>query len=80
MPAMLGWLREAKHLRLALEPGEPLRIARKYLRQDLQRDIAVELGVARSIHLAHTAGAKSASDFVRAETGPRNQRHGVRAR
>ena len=32
-------------LRLPLEPGETLRIAGEGVRQDLQRDLAVELGV-----------------------------------
>jgi hypothetical protein len=38
-------------------------------RQDLQRDVASELGIARSIHLAHPAGPDGGKDFIRAEEG-----------
>ena len=44
-------------LRLALEAREPLGIARERVGQNLQRDVAVELGVAGPIDLAHPAGA-----------------------
>ena len=32
-------------LRLPLEPGKPIRISREGVWQDLQRDLAVELGI-----------------------------------
>jgi hypothetical protein len=55
-------------LRFALEAGEPVEVERKELRQDLQRDITIELRVACAIHLAHAACAERTTYFVRAES------------
>ena len=57
----------SEHLRLALEPRETIRILCERVREDLQRDLAVQLRIARAIHLAHAAGADGGEDFVRAE-------------
>ena len=54
-------------LRFALEAGEPSASAASDDRQDLDRDVALQLRVARAIHLAHTAGPKGGKDFVRAK-------------
>ena len=56
-----------QHLRFALETGEAIRIAREGVRQDLQRDLAIQLGIARAIDLAHAAGPEGGEDLVRAE-------------
>ena len=53
-----------ERLRLAFEPGEPLGIVRERLRQHLQRDVAIELRVARAIDLPHPACPELAQDFV----------------
>ena len=55
-------------LRLALEPRarDPASAANGW-RQDLDRDVAVEPGVAGAIDLAHAARAERAEDLVRAE-------------
>ena len=50
-----------------LEAGQAIRIIREGLRQDLQRDVSVELGIAGAIHLAHAAFADLGDDGVRAE-------------
>ena len=60
-------VQRGQHLRFALETGEAIRIAGEGVRQDLQRDVAIQLGIARAIHLAHAAGAEGGEDFVRAE-------------
>ena len=57
-------------MRFTLEASKPLQIAGQRLRQDLQRDIAPELGVTRAIDLPHAAGAKEREDFVGAKAGP----------
>ena len=62
-------------LRLALESGKPLRIRREGLRQHLNRDVAIELGIARPIDLAHSPGADEREDLVRAEASTRLKRH-----
>ena len=56
-----------ERLRLAFEPREPVRIGGKELRQDLDGHVAIELRIARPIHLAHSASANGAGDLVRAE-------------
>jgi hypothetical protein len=44
--------------RLAFESDEPMRIVCKPIGQQLERDIALQLRVARAIHLTHAAGAE----------------------
>jgi hypothetical protein len=60
---------------LALEAGEPLRVLRQRCWQHLERDVAIQLGVAGAIHLAHSARANLRGDFVRAETCGGSERH-----
>jgi serine/threonine protein kinase len=50
---------------LAREAHQPIGIARKGLGQNLECDVAVELGITRAIHLTHSAGAKFGYDLVR---------------
>ena len=49
------------------EPCEPFSVAREELRQDLDRDVAIELRVARPIYLAHAARAEGGENLVKAE-------------
>ena len=60
-----------EHLRFALEPGESFGVAGEGVRQDLDRDVAIQLGIARAIHLAHAAGPHGGEDLVRAEADAR---------
>ena len=55
-------------LRFALEAREPLGIRAKPSGSDLERDVAIELRVARAIDLAHAACAKRGQNLVRAES------------
>ena len=57
-----------EHLRFAMKACEAIRIGGERRRQDLQRDVAIELCIARAIHLAHAAGADGGDDFIRPET------------
>ena len=52
-------------LRLALEPCECVGIGSNGLRQNLDRDIPIELPVPRPIHLAHSPGSERGEDLVR---------------
>ena len=45
-------------LGFALEPREGRRVRGERVRQDLDRDVAIQLRVARAVHLAHPAGAE----------------------
>src|SRR5262249_31074773 len=64
----------------ALEPCDPIRIGRNGTGQDLDRDIAIELAVPRTIDLAHTAAANRRDDFVRPESNACDQVHPGRRR
>ena len=57
---MFGWFSDGERLRFAREPREPFGIAGERVGQDLDRDVAIELRIARAIHLAHAAGADAA--------------------
>ena len=59
----------------AFKPGEPIRIVREGLGQDLQCHVPVELGVSGAIHLPHAAFADLGGDTVWAEGGAGGQRH-----
>ena len=57
---MFGMVQRREHLRFALKPGEAIGIAGERVGQDLQRDVAIQLRIARAIHLAHAALADRA--------------------
>jgi hypothetical protein len=48
---------------------------RESLRQDLDRDVALELGVPRAIDLTHATHANPGANFIRAEPGARGKCH-----
>ena len=50
-------IERGEHARLALEARQPIGVAGEAPRQDLDRDVAAELRVARAIDLAHAADA-----------------------
>ena len=60
-------IERCEHLRLAAESCQPVGIADDGVRQDLQRDVALQLGVPSAIHLAHGARAERADDVVGTE-------------
>ena len=60
-------IQRGEHARLALEAREPVGVARERARQDLDRDVAPELRVARAVHLAHAAGAEQRLQVIAAE-------------
>jgi hypothetical protein len=53
-----------------LKPAEALLISYEQLGQDFQRDVALQLRVARSVHLAHAAGTDELDDSVGADLTP----------
>src|SRR5207244_1874276 len=66
--------------RLTLEPGERIRVLRERFREDLDRDLALQVRVVSAVDLAHAAGAERAADLVGAETGSGWQRHELERR
>ena len=73
----VGVVEAGEDLRLPREPGEPIRISREAVREDLQRDLAVELGVRGLPDLAHAAFPKESSHVIVAEPGTSFERHGL---
>ena len=63
----IGVTQRGQRLRLALEPREPFGIMCERLRQDLDRDVPLELRVPCPVDFAHPATADEGDDFVRAD-------------
>ena len=61
----------SEHPRLALDAGQPLGVPRELGRQDLDRDLATEPGVARTVDFAHAARSERREDLERPDTGTR---------
>ena len=68
---------EGEYLRLTLKACEPFGVVRKQIREDFDRDVAIELRVPRAIDFAHAARADRHADFVRAKTSASSKRHGT---
>jgi hypothetical protein len=64
-----------EQVRFAREAGQPLRIAREEQWQNLDRDVAGQPAIARTVDFSHTTGADDGDDFVRAETSAGRQAH-----
>ena len=65
----VGVVEAGEDLRLPREPGEAVRISREGVGQDLQRDLAVELGLGGLPDLPHAAFAQERGHVVVAERG-----------
>ena len=74
----VGMVEGGEDLGFAREPRQPVRIARKPIRQNFDRDVTIQLRVARAIHLAHAARAKGREDLIRSESRAGCQSHGGR--
>ncbi len=68
-------IERSQHLRFSLEAREAFGIKREGLRQDLERDIAIELRVARAPDLPHAALANEGGDFVTGQARTGGQGH-----
>ena len=64
----VGMVQRGEHFRLALKPRQPIGVRRHRRRQRLDRDLTLQLGVGRPIHLPHPALADLGGDVVDAET------------
>ena len=71
----IGVVETRQDLRFPLEPGQAIRIVREFVRQDLERDLTVELRVGGLPDLAHPALADESGHLVVAEAGLRSHRH-----
>src|SRR5262249_22718115 len=68
-------VQRGEYASLTTEPRQPIGIGRERRRQDLQRDVTIELQIARAIDLAHAAGAELRGDLIGAEASTRSERH-----
>ena len=62
-------VQRGERLRFTGEARQPLVIRCEEIREDLDRNAAIELGIARAIHLAHATGSERRHDFIGPETG-----------
>ena len=69
-------IQRRERLRFALETRQAIGIVGERVRQNLDRDLASQLRVARAIHLAHAAGTEYRDDLIRAEARAEGQGHG----
>ena len=63
----VGMIQRGEHLGFALEPCQAVGVVRERLRQDLDRDVTIQLGVACAVDLTHSTLADRGDDFVDAE-------------
>ncbi len=66
-------IERGEELRLALEPQPAVGLECEQLGQDLQRDVAIQLRVARAVHLAHSADTQRADDMVGTDSMTRGE-------
>ena len=64
-----------ENLRLAPKPGKAVRVIGEGVREDLQGDLTVELGVSRLPDLPHAALADEGGDIIVPEAGAGTERH-----
>jgi len=72
----VGMIERRQGLRLVLETRQVAGVGGERLGQNLERHFAVQLGVARAVHLSHSSRAERGDDLVGADSGSRWQRHG----
>ena len=66
-----------EQLRFAMKARQALRVAGDFRQQHFDRDVAVELRVARAVHLAHAACPEQRLNLIPAEPRSNAQRHGI---
>ena len=71
----VGMIQRREGLGFAREPCEPFGVAYEEIGQHFDRDVAIQLRVARPIHLAHAPGPEGGKDLY----GPRRT-PGLRAK
>ena len=64
-------------LRFTLKPRQAIRIGDECVRKDLERHIALQLGVVRAVHLAHATSAQRADDVIGTEVSTRGKRQAL---
>ena len=63
-----------QRLGFAREPCEAISVVGERVRQDFERDLAIELRVTGAVHLTHATFADQRGHFIDAEAGARCKR------
>jgi hypothetical protein len=71
----IGMIERREQLGFALKTVQPVGIVREGLGKNLERDLAIQSGVVRFIHLSHAAGAHQRQQLVRAHQADNRNRH-----
>ena len=71
----MGMIEGGEHDSFPLEAREAVGLARELRGQDLERDLALELGIARAPDLAHASRAQRTENFVVRQLHPRSNTH-----
>src|SRR5262249_4002926 len=71
----VGMIKRSENFGFAPETAHTCRVARKFIRQNLDGNFSLEFDVARAIDLAHSALAEQGCDFIRAELLANLERH-----
>lgn len=66
-PGNVGVVQCSQDLGFSLKARHAIGIAGEFFRQDLDRYVALQLGITRAINLSHAAFSKQGSDLVRPE-------------
>src|SRR5262245_28195395 len=74
----IGMIQGGEDLRFALESCEPVGIKRECVGENLERDVAIQFGIARAIHLAHSARTDGSENLVGTKASAGCQRHASR--
>jgi hypothetical protein len=70
-------IERSEDLRFTAEASDAVGISGETRGQEFQRDVAIQLRVARAVHLAHAACAEGREDLVGAEASAGNKGHQV---
>jgi hypothetical protein len=60
-------IQRCDNFRFSLKAADAIWIARKFVGKDLDGYIAFQFGIARAIHLSHSAFSEQGGDFVRTQ-------------
>ena len=71
----VGVIQDSGGFGLLLEAAQTVRVGRERRGQNLDRDLAGEPRVARSVHLAHSPGSQRGKDLVGTEAATDGERH-----
>ena len=74
-PGDVRMIEGREDVRLALEAGTPVGVARDRVRQDLERHLPLQLQVAGAIDLAHSARPERCQNLIWAKRGAGVERH-----